>query len=162
MKTKKILLIAFFGILFAFNKGVAQNYQTAVGLRFGGVTNGLTVKHFISNKSALEGILSLGHRNFIVTGLYEMHAPIDKSGLFNFYYGFGAHIGFFQNGSSYYYNNNHQYNAATVAGLDGIAGLEYKFQKAPINIGIDFKPFMDFYNGSIVYFDGAISVRYTF
>lgn len=162
MKTKQLLIIIFFGALFLMNKVTAQKYQTAIGLRFGGLTNGITIKHFISNKSALEGIFSLGHDNFIVTGLYEAHAGVDHSTLLNMYYGIGGHVGFFRNSSSYYYNNGHFYNESTVVGIDAILGLGYTFQHAPINIGMDFKPFIDFYNGGLVYFDGAISIRYTF
>ena len=123
MKIKQLLLMMFFGTLFLMNKGTAQNYQTAVGLRFGGLTNGITIKHFINKKSALEGIVSLGHENFIVTGLYEVHTGVDHSSLLNLYYGIGGHVGFFRNGSNYYYNNGHLYNESTVAGIDAILGL---------------------------------------
>ena len=162
MKTKQLLPILFFGILFFTMNVKAQNYQTAVGLRFGGLTNGLTIKHFVSNKTALEGIVSFGQDNFVLTGLFEKHTGVDHSSLFNLYYGIGGHVGFFRDGSRYYYQNNSLYYTSTVAGIDGILGLGYKFQHAPINIGMDFKPFIDFYNGSIIYFDGAVSVRYTF
>ena len=37
-------------------EAMAQDYQTGVGLRLG-VSNGLTVKHFLSDRAALEGIL---------------------------------------------------------------------------------------------------------
>lgn len=140
----------------------AQGYKTGVGVRFGGLTSGLTVKHFTSSKTALEGILSVGNRSFIVTGLYEVHVPADKSNALKFYYGIGGHLGFFRDGGSYYYYGDKLYTNTTVAGLDGVLGLEYKFPTAPISLGIDFKPFIDFFNGSIVYFDGGLSLRYTF
>jgi hypothetical protein len=140
----------------------AQSYQTALGVRLGGLSNGITLKHFIKPNSALEGIASIGNRTFIVTGLYELHSSVDNSKLFKFYYGAGAHIGFFQDGGYYNYYNNNYYSNQAVIGIDGILGLEYKFYAAPINIGMDFKPFMDFNNGSNAYFDGAISLRYTF
>ena len=50
----------------------SQDYKTGVGLR-GGLSNGLTVKHFISEKSAIEGLLSTRWRGFDITGLYEIH-----------------------------------------------------------------------------------------
>jgi hypothetical protein len=139
----------------------AQSYTTALGVRFGGLSNGVTLKHFISNSSAIEGIASIGYRTFIVTGLYEMHTPVDHSKLFKFYYGVGAHIGFFQDGGYYNYYNNYYTNQAVI-GVDGIIGLGYKFYSAPINIGMDFKPFFDFNSGSNFYFDGGLSIRYTF
>ncbi len=158
----KIKLTILFIFLFTGFTVKAQNYGTALGIRFGGLSNGITLKHFVSNNAALEGILSLGNRAFIVTGLYELHSSVDNSKLLKFYYGAGAHIGFFQDGGYYYYHNNYVYTSQSVIGIDGIIGLEYKFKTAPINIGMDFKPFIDFYNGSNVYFDGGLSIRYTF
>jgi hypothetical protein len=158
-KTKLLLTIVLI-ISCVFVK--AQSYKTALGVRLGGLSNGITLKHFISPNSALEGIASIGNRTFIVTGLYELHSSVDNSKLFKFYYGAGAHIGFFQDGGYYNYYNSYYYTNQTVIGIDGIIGLGYKFYSAPINIGMDFKPFMDLNNGSNFYFDGAISIRYTF
>jgi hypothetical protein len=152
----------FIGILFITNNGSAQNYQTGIGARFGGLTSGLTVKHFVSNTSALDGILGIGHKSLIVTGLYEKHVPVNNSRLCKLYYGAGGHLGFFQNGGSYFYNDHRQYTSSTVVGVDGIVGMEYTFKDSPVNIGLDFKPFIDFFNGSTVYFDGGISLRYSF
>jgi hypothetical protein len=157
-KLKIFLFIAFISSCLSIK---AQNYQTALGVRFGGLSNGVTLKHFISNASAIEGIASIGNRTFIVTGLYELHTSVDHSKLFKFYYGAGAHIGFFQNGGYYNYYTNYYSNQAVI-GIDGIIGLGYKFYSAPINIGMDFKPFIDFNSGSNFYFDGGLSIRYTF
>ena len=162
MKTKYLLLIVFIGILFYSGNLTAQSYQTGLGIRFGGLTNGITVKSFLGKSAAIEGILSVGNKNFIVTGLYEMHSSMDNSNQFAVFYGIGGHVGFFQDGGTYYYHDNRLYTSSTVAGIDGILGLDYKFRRAPINISMDFKPFVDFFNGSIVYFDGGISLRYTF
>jgi hypothetical protein len=155
------LSILFILIISSFSVN-AQGYNTALGIRFGGLSNGITLKHFVSNASAVEGILSLGNRTVIITGLYEMHTSIDHSQLFRFYYGVGAHVGFFQDGGYYYYHNNILYTSQSVVGIDGIIGLGYKFKTAPINIGMDLKPFMDFNSGTNLFFDGGVSVRYTF
>jgi hypothetical protein len=56
-----------------------------------------------------------------------------------------------------YYDNN-----SAVVGIDGIIGLDYKFRNAPINIGIDIKPFMDFYSGASLFGDGALNFRFIF
>jgi hypothetical protein len=159
MSKSKLILFAFV-IISSFSVH-AQNYRTGLGIRFGGLSNGITLKHFISSASALEGIASLGNRTIIITGLYELHSSVDKSKLFKFYYGVGAHIGFFQIGGYYNYYNNY-YTNQSVVGIDGIIGLGYKFYSAPINIGMDFKPFIDFNDRSNFYFDGGLSVRYTF
>jgi hypothetical protein len=128
----------------------AQSYKTGLGLRFGGLTSGLTLKHFTNPTTALEGIVSLGRQSIVVTGLYEKHAPL------------GGHLGFFQDGGRYYYNDNRIYTASTVVGIDGILGLDFKLNKAPINISMDIKPFVDFFGGNYFYMDGGLSVRYTF
>jgi hypothetical protein len=159
LKFKTILLAL---ILIASSLVKAQSYQSAVGVRIGGLSDGITLKHFISHSSALEGILSFGNRTFILTGLYEMNTPVDHSRLFFFYYGIGAHVGFFQDGGYYYYHNNLIYSRESVFGIDAIIGLGYKFKTVPINIGMDFKPFVDFNNGSKMFFDGGLSIRYTF
>jgi hypothetical protein len=151
-------------LIFLFTTSVvkSQSYETAVGIRIGGLSDGITLKHFISHSSAVEGILSIGNRTFIVTGLYELHTAVDHSHLFFLYYGAGAHIGFFQDGGYYYYHNNLVYTRESVFGIDGIIGLGYKFKTVPINVGMDFKPFIDFNNGSKMFFDGGLSIRYTF
>lgn len=160
---KKYSIIALLMMtFFASSSLTAQSYKTAFGLRLGGLSNGLTIKSFIHKSDALEGILSVGRQSFIVTGLYERHTGIDASTDFKFFYGGGAHIGFFQDGGSYYYNSKRIYTSTTVAGIDGILGFDYKFNKAPINFSMDIKPFVDFFNGNFVYFDGGFSIRYTF
>ena len=55
--------------LFLFSFGQAQDYNTGIGLR-GGLSNGLTIKHFISSNTALEGIISTRWRGLELTGLY--------------------------------------------------------------------------------------------
>ncbi len=141
----------------------SQSYGTAVGARLGGLTSGLTIKHFTSSSTALEGIVSFGSRSFIITGLYEVHNPISGARGLQWLYGGGAHIGFFNDGGSYYtFRGEHVYNNRSVVGLDLILGLDYKFKGAPINIGIDVKPIIDFYDGAIMYFDTGFSVRLTF
>ncbi len=162
MKFLKSTIAIFIGMVLFSQTATAQSYHTGLGLRFGGLTSGLTVKHFVKQKAAIEGILSLGHKSFVLTGLYEWHQPMDGSNQFALYYGLGGHLGFFQDGGSYYYNNNRLYTQTTVAGVDGILGLDYKFRNAPINISMDIKPFVDFFNGNYVYFDGGLSLRYTF
>jgi hypothetical protein len=159
---KHLISVLVICTILSINQIHAQKYNNAIGLRFGGLTNGLTIKSFIHKSDALEGILSVGHQSFIITGLYERHTGIDASTDFKLFYGGGAHIGFFQDGGSYYYNSKRIYTATTVAGIDGILGFDYKFNKAPINFSMDIKPFIDFFNGNFVYFDGGISIRYTF
>lgn len=162
MKTKYLIITCLSILILSVTNSSAQSYKTGLGLRFGGLTSGITLKHFTNSTTAIEGILSVGRKNFLITGLYEKHAAADKNSSLKFVYGFGAHVGFFQDGGSYYYNNGRTYTSSTVLGIDGILGLDYKFNKAPINISMDLKPFIDFFGENYVYMDGGVSLRYTF
>lgn len=146
----------------------AQNYNTAIGVRLGGLTSGVTIKHFVASRTALEGIVSFGQKSFLVTGLYEKHRSFDNAAGLTWLYGVGAHVGFFNYGGGYYYiKNNRAYvinegDRRTVVGADFILGLDYKFPNVPFNVGLDMKPFVDFFDGPKGFFDGAVSLRFTF
>jgi hypothetical protein len=137
----------------------AQDYNTGVGLR-GGFSNGLTIKHFVSRKSAYEGLLSSRWRGFDITGLYEIHNEAFEVEHLNWYYGFGAHIGFWDGDNVSWGKAGATY---TVIGLDGILGIEYNFSEVPINIGIDWKPALNLTGFPGFWGDGgAVSIRYIF
>ncbi|MCX6253729.1 MAG: hypothetical protein NTV31_04540 [Bacteroidia bacterium] len=137
----------------------AQEYKTGVGLR-GGFSNGLTIKHFVSEKAAFEGLLSTRWQGFDITGLYEIHNQAFEVQHLNWYFGFGAHIGFWNGDNVPWGDPNTSY---TVIGLDGILGIEYSFNEAPINIGIDWKPAFNLIGYSGFWGDGgALSIRYIF
>ncbi|GAB2620375.1 hypothetical protein [Belliella aquatica] len=152
-------------ILFAFmslgNEALAQGYNTGIGLRAGS-GNGLTVKHFISQKAALEGILYTRWRGLIVGGLYEVHNDIREVQGLQWFYGGGAHLGTWNanRGNTPWGEPNRSY---TVFGLDAIIGLDYKFQDAPVNLSLDYKPAFNFsgYNGWWGD-EVALSIRFTF
>lgn len=132
----------------------AQDYKTALGFRLG-LYNGITVKHFISRNSALEGLLSTRWSGFEITGLYEIHHEAFNVDKLKWFYGAGAHVGFY--GSSY------PGGSVTVLGVDGILGLEYSFDEIPINVGLDWKPSINLLGYSHFFGDGAaLSIRYTF
>lgn len=155
---KKLLPVLLAALFLGFNS-YAQDYNTGIGLR-GGWGTGLTIKHFLGGNKAVEGIFDSQWRGFRVTGLYEVHNQAFGVDRLNWYYGVGAHIGFW-NGDHYRdYNNDRNY---TVIGVDGILGLEYNFKEIPFNIGIDWKPMIDLGGSSGFYGDGgAISIRYIF
>ncbi len=134
----------------------AQDYENAVGLRFG-LSNGVTLKHFISTSDAVEGILSTRWGGFNLTGLYERHtSAFDTDGLY-FFYGAGAHIGSFNN-SWFADTDSH-----IVIGIDGIIGLEYVFTEVPLNLSLDWKPGFNLIGYTGFWGDElALSVRYMF
>lgn len=157
---KKIVVIGLFLFcLVSISKG--QDYNTGIGLR-GGFDYGLTVKHFISDKSALEFLLASRWRGFEVTGLYEVHNHVGDVDRFKWFYGFGAHIGFWNGDYTHDYWGYPGTNY-TVVGLDGILGLEYSFKEVPINLSLDWKPALNFIGYTGFWADGgALSIRFIF
>lgn len=157
------------------SSGGMSGYKTGIGLR-GGFEGGLTIKHFIKSDRALEGILSRGwgYGGARITGLYEIHKPFPGAKGLDWFYGAGAHIGFY-NGDYYgyrsynggYYDKDgdwhpdgYRRNYVTF-GIDGILGLEYQFNEIPFSVGLDIKPYFDFVGRGDHFGDGALSIRYT-
>ena len=160
---KELLIFIFAVILLTATAGQAQDYKTGIGLR-GGPGYGITIKHFTSNKSALEGIISPRWRGIMFTGLYEKHAVAFDLKRMKYYGGIGGHIGFYnyENQNS---NNNPWFDSGdshTVAGADLILGIEYTFSFIPFNIGVDWKPALNLWGDDSFWFhDVAFSLRFT-
>src|SRR4026209_972069 len=92
---KKLLLltvVACFLSLAGFSQSTGSSYQTALGFKI--YPGAISIKHFVKDDVALEGLLSFWNHGFRVTGLYEFHGDIrDVNGL-KWYVGPGAHLGF--------------------------------------------------------------------
>jgi hypothetical protein len=128
----------------------AQDYRFAVGIRLSNSTptlnNSITGKYFITEKSAVEGLISFGSR-FGLGGLLEIYKPFSTEGL-SWFFGGGAYVGF-QDGDTY-------------LGPTGIIGLDYKFQNIPLNLSLDWKPELDLIPDINFVPDAfALSVRFT-
>ena len=155
---KRLLVLTI--IISAATFSFAQDYTTGIGLR-GGFSQGITVKHFISDVSAFEGLLSTKYRGFDVTALYELHHE-DVFGVdrLNWYYGAGAHLGLW-NGN--YVPGATDYHNHLVIGIDGIVGIEYNFPELPINLSLDWKPAFNLIGYTGLWAKGgAISIRYIY
>lgn len=111
----------------------SQNYKTALGLRLSSnaatVNNSISIKHFINSAVALEGLLSVDPAAIAV--LAEVHQPVHNAIGLRWLLGGGGFIGL-KDGIS--------------LGAHGIAGLDYKFSKIPLNLTADWKPELDFTN----------------
>ena len=150
-----LALVALLTVNRAEAQSMGSSYRTAVGVKFW--PGALTVKHFIRDDRALEGLFSFWGHGFRFTGLYEIHGNFaDAQGL-KWYVGPGAHVGFYD----YHDDHNHHIDGVYI-GIDGVLGLDYKFNGAPINISIDWQPSFEFgeYVGFAHY--GGIGFRYTF
>jgi hypothetical protein len=156
-------LIALIVVLIGINNSSlrAQEYQTGIGVR-AGFDNGFTIKHFIADRYAIEGIASFYKDGLLVTGLYEIqNNKAFKVDHLDWFYGFGGHLGFW--GENHYpYDDEENTSSKAVFGVDGIIGLEYTFAEVPISLSSDFKPIINLIGDAGFYGDFAISVRYTF
>lgn len=135
-----------------------QDYKTAVGLRAGSPF-GVTIKHFVSSRSAFEGILAPRWKGFQFTGLIEFYPAKPAFGVprMHFYFGLGGHLGVSGDGGNDRWDRN---DGTLYLGADGIVGLEYNIPDVPINLSVDVKPALSFLPGPDFWFDGAFSIRY--
>jgi hypothetical protein len=130
----------------------SSTYKTALGVKVwdGG---GISFKQFVSGRNAVELVGYFWNRGSRITGLYEVHGPISGATGLQWYIGPGAHIGFY----------NTKYGDGVFIGVDGVLGLDYKFNNAPINISLDWQPSIEFGdNRGFVGSWGGLSIRYTF
>ena len=164
---KKIVFFLFLvncciGVTTASAQSMGQSYQTALGLKV--APTAITVKHFLREDRAVEGLVYLWRYGTRVTGLYEFHWDINALPGLKWYVGPGAHIGFWNNNWERSYPG---YNSGAYFGLDGVLGLDYKIENAPINVSVDWQPSFNFGSGPENYYGfysgfGGIAVRYTF
>jgi len=129
----------------------STDYRTALGVKIwdGG---GISLKHFF-DKNAGELIGYFWYRGVRFTGLYEIHFDIAGAPGLKWYVGPGAHVGFY----------NDKYGGGAVAGIDGVLGLDYKINNAPINLSLDWQPSLEFGNGTGFWGGwGGLGIRYTF
>ena len=155
----KKYLVIFATTFFVGSLSIAQgqNYKTGVGLRLGSPT-GITVKHFIAPKAAVEGMLSFGWGGLGLTGLYELHNDIAEVPGLAWYYGGGAHLAT----STAHDNPWGDRDNSVYLGGDGIIGLEYTFKEIPLTVGVDAMPILNLVERPSVWVQGGISFRYNF
>jgi len=155
---KKTLIILVIAIA-ASSLAKSQDYKTSLGLR-AGVPYGVTIKHFLNKTDALEGILASRYQGFVITGLWENEHWTGKYPGLNWYWGLGAHVGFWDLGNN---PNLDATESGAVFGVDGVVGLEYTFDDFPLNLSLDLLPTVNLFGstgwGGI---NGALSVRYVF
>ena len=134
---KKIILTSLVaGFMLAFNFDANAQYKNALGVRVGDAY-GITFKTFLQPNKALDFILSIKNRDdfnhSLLTGLYEVHNPINGAPGLRWYYGGGATLG------SLDYKNDKRDNELYLS-IDGVLGLDYKVDGAPLNLSLDYKP----------------------
>jgi hypothetical protein len=161
---KKVLFFCL--LIVCFSSSYSQsNYQTALGVKF--YPGAITVKHFVQENAAVEGLAYFWYYGMRITGLYEFHKDINGVDGLQWYVGPGAHVGFWNNHWKDSYNNyynTHPYSGAYL-GIDGVLGLDYKISTAPINLSLDWQPAFNFGRGPAYYGFysgfGGLAIRYT-
>jgi hypothetical protein len=158
---KKLLLLCLTAgiVLFAQTDLKAQQtYKNAIGGRLG-TANGITYKTFMTGDRALDFILNFRSNNnystFRFTGLYEIHNNINNAPGLRWYYGPGATVG-----SRKYKPTD---DSDLLVSLDGVLGLDYKFDGVPINLALDWKPAIEITPNTEFDAEGfGLSIRFTF
>lgn len=152
---KQIILSVVASLIFASTvsaQSKGRSYTTALGVKLLDGA-GITLKHFISERDALEGIGFFWNQGTRITGLYELHYDINGAPGLKWYIGPGAHLGFY----------NTKFGGGTWAGIDGVLGLDYKINNAPLNLSVDWQPSFEFGTGRGFTGNwGGLGIRYTF
>lgn len=158
MKRALVLITVLLISGFAYSQNNGTNYQTALGVKL--YPGAISVKHFVAKGRAVEGLGYISADGFRLTGLYELHFPIEGVEGLQWYVGGGGHIGIWSDN----WKSRYPTRANGMAiGVDGVLGLDYKIKGAPLNLSFDWQPSFNIigYN----YFEGGwggLVVRYTF
>jgi len=163
---KKLIIYLFLSVSFLLISKLsnAQGYQAAVGLKFGGYENGLSIKYFSTSDIALEGVLGIRDHGLVVTGLYEIHQSVFGLHELKFYYGAGAHIGAVGSGVYQRFEGDNQVytKSQILLGADGVFGLEYVIPQSPIAISLDLNPRVELATGPFFDIAPGLGLKYTF
>jgi hypothetical protein len=156
----KSLIIAF--VLITTNYANAQSYSTALGVK--GLRSyysdiGFNVKH---DFGGIYGDFTIGgNKNyFTLNAIAEKQNELSEG--FEWYYGVGGYVNSWRDGYYIYDNHKDVYYLNDRWGIGALAviGIEYTFNKLPINIGIDFGPTMNLIPYYNFYFGGSGFIRY--
>lgn len=112
-------------------------YTTTLGVKLlDGVC--ITLKHFVNERAALEGIGFFWNNGARIAALYELHFYIAGAPGLKWYVGPGVHVGFY---NTSYWNKN---GDRSFAGVACLLGLDYKIKNAPLNLSLDWQPSFEF------------------
>jgi hypothetical protein len=139
---KKLLILILFVSCIATTasaQSMGSSYKTAIGVKI--YPGALSVKHFVNSTAAIEGLGYFYNYGFRLTGLYEIHGNINGAPGLKWYVGPGAHIGSWNDKWKKDYPGR---ESGLQFGIDGVLGLDYKFNDAPINLSIDWQPSFNF------------------
>ncbi|SHF25349.1 hypothetical protein SAMN05444274_104188 [Mariniphaga anaerophila] len=162
--------IIFFSIFFLLIIGArAQGFKQAVGIRAGWINPGIEYRYYTSEDHSLRALLAARDGGVQLHALTEFHQYdlFSFSEQLVFFYGAGVHFGF-QSWDETVFTETirfHETRHSLVAGIDGVAGVEYVFYEAPVKLGLEVKPYLDVfgrYGFDVRLLDVALTVKYLF
>ena len=156
----KNLLLVFIFLVGTVSVSQAQDYKSAVGLRFGYPLS-VTYKTFLNETAAAE--VYVGFRNyafykeFRVNGAYLIHNEIESVDRLKWYYGAGPGVAFYSYDSVFLEDDG-----GVSLTLSGYLGLEYTLDGTPVSFSVDWVPtfFIGGGNSGFGADYGALSARY--
>jgi len=134
-----------------------SSYKQAVGVKLP-LGFSATYKKFISSTNNIEAEATYWNKGFRAALLYEFNFySFPSVPNLSWFVGPGAHVGFWK--SQY----QKTYNSKADLGIDGIIGLDYKFDNLPINVSLDWQPSITLLgDAAFIPAYGGLGVRYTF
>lgn len=147
----------------------AQMYERSVGVRLG-YSSGIFFDKQNDDLSSYRFMMSVheGGRYFTAMKYFRRYKTDRLPENISFYYGYGAHAGYvkwYQQGEDESYGYYLQKRSAPVVGFDALIGLSYDFEKLPISLTCDIKPFFDLWGRNAFKsspYDFAIGAVYSF
>lgn len=152
----------------------AQEYKNSAGFRFTR-TEGVTYKRFVKSDAAFEAMLGWGGYDggMQAYGNYHWYKPIPAHITQNlhYYYGVGGHIGYIRPTRTVDYYEGDEIVSETrehtdyVIGVDGVLGVEYRIFQVPMTVGMELKPFFEYYAlryTRFYFWDFGFTVKYIF
>jgi hypothetical protein len=163
---KHLLLISGFFIISCV--AFSQEFKYAAGIR-AGYTGGVEFRVYSDDLNSYKFLLGAREGGAAFHAIKEFHRPnlFSFTDQLNFVYGAGVHMGYERWNQQYYnyYTNYYIKHTAFIAGIDGLAGLEYIFREVPVSLGFEVKPFFDLFGREMFdleLFDFAFTVKYHF
>lgn len=160
---KIMLIIALVVAMSVSTKSVkAQDYNASLGLSLGAPL-GLDYKQFFTPRSAISATFgyTFNVNSLTIGAVYQYHIPLVEN--LNLYVGAGLNFGGIYMGNKYTIMVNHYKVKASefLFGLTPNIGMEYKFDNAPIVLGLDYRPSVNFTTHT-QWNQASLKVRYTF
>lgn len=125
----KKLIANLIGIIL-FASLAAQPYENAAGIK-AGYSTGIVFKHFANRDFALEAQALYNTHGFQITALYEYQFTPHPKERLQYFVGAGALGG--------------NWDDEFSAGVAAILGTEFIFRKAPLILGLEWKPMLSIY-----------------